>query len=76
MLGLFFLFQCCVCSGGLSGPPLLSDAVADAEPGCSNSPFDWFDDAGVDCVWYALEERNCLEFGDDEGADGKTANEV
>jgi len=47
-----------------------------AVPGCSDSPFDWFDDAGLGCDWYSLEDRNCAEFGAVSGADGMTANEV
>lgn len=70
-------FKCCTCGGGLSEAPPSSDAVADTIPGCSDSPFDWFDAYGNSCDWYfSDQDENCIEFGDMEGADGKTPNEA
>ena len=68
--------QCCTCGGGLYEAPPPSDAVADTVPGCSDTPFSWFDDVGIGCDWYAIEDQNCIEFGEVVGADGRTPNEV
>mmetsp|Transcript_20482 Transcript_20482/g.33452 ORF Transcript_20482/g.33452 Transcript_20482/m.33452 type:complete len:358 (+) Transcript_20482:721-1794(+) len=67
---------CFSCGGGLYEAPLPSDAVADTVPGCSDTPFSWFDDVGIGCDWYAIEDRNCIEFGEVVGADRRTPNEV
>jgi hypothetical protein len=65
---------CCTCGGGLSSAPALPPA--DDVPGCSDSPYDWFDEYGNRCDWYSLDEDYCIKYGDFEGADGKTPNEA
>ena len=67
---------CCACGGGLSSAPAVTLADENETPGCSDSPFDWFDEYGNGCDWYSLDDQNCIEFGDFEGADGKTPNEA
>lgn len=60
----------------MSEAPSPDDIIASAISGCSDDPFDYFDDAGKGCDWYALEDRNCVEFGGVVGAGGKTPNEA
>lgn len=44
-------------------------------PGCSNSVYDWINENGDDCSWYA-SDSNCEEYGDDVGLGGKMAKDV
>ncbi|KAL7445710.1 hypothetical protein ACHAXM_009879 [Skeletonema potamos] len=37
---------CCACGGGLSSAPAVTAADENETPGCSDSPFDWFDEYG------------------------------